>query len=142
MGSEVVPAQREAVRYLEETMKPNGRYRIGGHSKGGNLAIYSALHCKEELRRTILAVYNNDGPGLSADIVPPEQYERIGDRLHWIIPEYSVIGTLFPYGAVQNCGEYRERPAATRPVHLADRRGCFLREESIERILPFLRGYF
>lgn len=99
MGSEVVPAQREAVRYLEETMMPNEKYRIGGHSKGGNLAIYSALHCKEELRRTILAVYNNDGPGLSADIVPPEQYERIGDRLHWIIPEYSVIGTLFPHGA-------------------------------------------
>lgn len=97
MGSAVVPAQREALRYVEEVMIPGEIYRIGGHSKGGNLAIYASLYCREELAPSILAVYNNDGPGLSADIVPPERYRRIDDRLHWIIPEYSVIGTLFPH---------------------------------------------
>ena len=99
MGSEVVPAQREAVKYLNEIMDPKCSYRIGGHSKGGNLAIYASIHCREELSASILAVYNNDGPGLSSDIIPQEKFQRIDGRLHWIISEYSVIGTLFPYGA-------------------------------------------
>lgn len=99
MGSEVVPAQKEATKYLNEVMAPKGAYRVGGHSKGGNLAIYASIHCREELSASILAVYNNDGPGLSSDIIPQEQFQRIDGRLRWIIPEYSVIGTLFPYGA-------------------------------------------
>lgn len=104
MGSEVAPAQKEATKYLNEVMDPKGTYRIGGHSKGGNLAIYASIHCREELSASILAVYNNDGPGLSSDIIPQEQLQRIDGRLRWIIPEDSVIGTLFPYGALKAGG--------------------------------------
>ena len=97
MGSAVIPAQREAVRYLNEVMCPGKIYRIGGHSKGGNLSLYSALHCREELKGSIFEVYNNDGPGLSSDIVEQERFAQVEKKLFWIIPEYSVIGTLFPY---------------------------------------------
>ena len=32
--------------------------RIGGHSKGGNLAVYAAVHCSSGLQDRILAVYS------------------------------------------------------------------------------------
>lgn len=97
IGSQVVPAQRSAADYFNEIATKNVDYRIGGHSKGGNLAIYAAIHCPEELSEKIIAVYNNDGPGLSRDIVNRERYLPIRDKLIWIIPGFSVIGTLFPY---------------------------------------------
>ena len=38
-----VPAQKLAVEYLESTVKNSvGRITVGGHSKGGNLAVYAA----------------------------------------------------------------------------------------------------
>ena len=38
-----VPAQKLAVEYLESTVKHSvGRITVGGHSKGGNLAVYAA----------------------------------------------------------------------------------------------------
>ena len=63
IGSMVVPAQLMAKDYLERTMEEGKHYRIGGHSKGGNLAIFSAAQCEEKLQDQIIAVYNNDGPG-------------------------------------------------------------------------------
>lgn len=46
-----VPSQEEAVGYLEKTVPHDGRLiRIGGHSKGGNLAIYAAAMCYDRLK--------------------------------------------------------------------------------------------
>ena len=60
-----VPAQIEAVKYLEFiASKFDNQIRVGGHSKGGNLAIYAASFCNPEVQNRIIKVYNNDGPGL------------------------------------------------------------------------------
>jgi hypothetical protein len=41
--ADVVPAQRESVAYLQDAAKrADGILRVGGHSKGGNLAVYAA----------------------------------------------------------------------------------------------------
>jgi len=44
---------------------------IGGHSKGGNLALIAAMYCNFFIRRKIINVYSNDGPGiLEAFVIP------------------------------------------------------------------------
>lgn len=63
-----IPSQLEAAEYVNETIKYSRRkIRLGGHSKGGNLAIYAAVKAKPSLKRRIIAVYNNDGPGFDRE---------------------------------------------------------------------------
>ncbi len=87
--------QSRAAKYLNkagaDSMAP---LRIGGHSKGGNLAVYAAAFCEPEIQDRILAVYSNDGPGFRMTIVESEEYRRILPRIRSIIPESSMIGML------------------------------------------------
>ena len=63
------PGQLKAVSYVEQMLGEGGRpVRIGGHSKGGNLAVYAAVHCSSGLQDRILAVYSNDGPGFAGTL--------------------------------------------------------------------------
>ena len=43
--AEEVPAQREPVRFLAPAAALGIPLRVGGHSKGGNLAVYAAARC-------------------------------------------------------------------------------------------------
>jgi hypothetical protein len=95
MSFQAVESQYEAVRYLEETMRPGISYRLGGHSKGGNLAVYAAMMCKDALKEGILNVYSNDGPGLSEELMHSEKYALIEKKIVQIAPEFCVIGLLF-----------------------------------------------
>ena len=87
--------QLKAVNYLNEnfarTMKP---IRIGGHSKGGNFAVYAAAFCKTHIKDNIIAVYNNDGPGFIPEILKTDEYKSILKRVKRFIPTDSIIGML------------------------------------------------
>lgn len=90
-----VPAQREALAYLEEFAQSNlYLLRLGGHSKGGNLAIYAGAMCHSKLRLRILTVYNNDGPGFPPEVLEQEGYRQLLPKIHTFIPESSIIGVL------------------------------------------------
>ena len=95
----VTEAQRRAALYLERAARRAAKLdrllRVGGHSKGGNLAIYAATCCSEEVRDHILRVYSNDGPGMAPEITPTSGWRIPSDRLRRIVPTYSVIGMLF-----------------------------------------------
>ena len=95
----VTEAQREAAGYLERALRQEDRQevtiRVGGHSKGGNLAEYAAACCPDELRGRIARVYSNDGPGMAPEVMEVESRELLGDRFRHIVPTYSVIGMLF-----------------------------------------------
>lgn len=95
MSFEIVPAQIEAVEYVNRTFRKGIRYRMGGHSKGGNLALYSAIMCRDELKPQILQVFTNDGPGLSPEILNSGKYDAVQSKVIRIIPEFSIIGMLF-----------------------------------------------
>lgn len=95
MSFKVIPAQQKAVWYLEQTMEQGTGYLVGGHSKGGNLALFGAMMCGQERQGQILQIYSNDGPGLCGEVMDMEGYGEISDRLTLIIPEFSIIGTLF-----------------------------------------------
>ena len=95
-----VPAQERAAAYTVEMAAACRRckLRIGGHSKGGNLAAWAAIHIPENLqKRRLLAAYNNDGPGFSHDMVDSEAYRRVADKLHTYVPESSIVGVLLEH---------------------------------------------
>lgn len=92
---EKVPSQLEAVEYLNEiaNLYPNV-LRMGGHSKGGNMAVYAASFCKEEIKPRIRNVYNNDGPGFHETIIAKPKYQRMLEKVHTYVPQTSIIGRL------------------------------------------------
>lgn len=96
---EEIPSQEQAVRYLKRIAKQYERkkLRVGGHSKGGNLAVYSAVKAAPEVQERILAVYNNDGPGFLYDLTATPEHQRIGDRIRTIVPQSSVVGRLMKH---------------------------------------------
>ena len=94
-----VPAQLRAVEYLREVARANPLRRIfvGGHSKGGNLAMYAAVHCGPEFRHRIRAVYNNDGPGFCDDTLSRAEYTEMRSRIHTYLPQSSIVGVLLEH---------------------------------------------
>ena len=90
------PGQLRAAEYLNEIgAAVPGRLRIGGHSKGGNFAIFASAFCASTVREKIDVVYTNDGPGFMEEITDSPEYRRILPRIVSIIPDTSVIGLLF-----------------------------------------------
>jgi hypothetical protein len=93
-----VPAQREAKDYLEYIAEhTNGNIYVGGHSKGGNLAVYAAVKASKATKSRISAVYNNDGPGFDSDFISGEDYKEIKDRIFTYVPQSSVVGMLLEH---------------------------------------------
>ncbi|MBR5128025.1 MAG: DUF2974 domain-containing protein [Roseburia sp.] len=92
------PGQRKAVAYLNNMVGiGQWRVRVGGHSKGGNLAVYSAVHCRPIIKRKIISVYSNDGPGFSKEMVASEAYQEMLPKIKTIIPESSIVGLILEH---------------------------------------------
>jgi len=88
-------SQTDAVKYLEEVAEefPN-KLRVGGHSKGGNLAVYASIFASDSVKKRIVKVYNNDGPGFSDDITDLEEYKKTIRKVNTYIPQDSIFGRL------------------------------------------------
>ena len=98
--SEVVPAQLAAVDYLAEMAKKiKGPLRLGGHSKGGNLAVYAASQCGKKIQRRVTAIYSNDAPGFHESVIAGEGFAAIKERIYAFIPQSSVVGMLLEHGS-------------------------------------------
>ena len=95
----VVPAQRMAVQYLQAAAEVFSErpLRVGGHSKGGNLAVYSAVFCSEAVQNQLMQVYNNDGPGFAKPLVGTPEHTRVADRILTVVPQSSVVGQLLEH---------------------------------------------
>ena len=87
--------QRRAVEYVNYYFKNDKRPLIfGGHSKGGNFAVYSAVFCDTDIQDRIIRVYSNDGPGFREEILKTDRYKKMLPRVTSIIPEESLVGIL------------------------------------------------
>ena len=94
----VVPAQIKAVEYLKNVAKEHkGKLILTGHSKGGNLAVYAAVHSDAAIRERITAVYSNDGPGFGKNILDDPDYREIRPRICNLVPQSSVVGMLLEH---------------------------------------------
>ena len=90
-----VLSQKLAAIYLNGlSTKITGELILGGHSKGGNLAVYAGAFCKPGLQKRIRAIYNFDGPGFESWIMAQPAYLQIEDRIRTFVPQDSIIGML------------------------------------------------
>jgi len=97
---ETVPSQIDALRYLTEAMKSiRGRFRTGGHSKGGNLSIYAAANIDRKFKKRISCVYNNDGPGFREEIVSSPKFRELAPKIRSFYPQLSIVGMLFSHAS-------------------------------------------
>ncbi len=90
-----VPAQADAAAYLQKELKRRGKFRVGGHSKGGNLAVYAGIEAEDE---RITHIYSNDGPGLWKEFAESEKFQRQKHKIIHIMPESTVIGLIMYMG--------------------------------------------
>lgn len=104
-----VPAQLRALEYLEkEAERGAAPLVLVGHSKGGNLALFAAVHASPAVQQRIMRVYTNDGPGLSRADMEGAGYRRVRARVVSFLPQSTVVGILLhqhkPYIVVKSRG--------------------------------------
>lgn len=97
-------AQRRAVEYLNEIASHlEGSIRLGGHSKGGNNAMYAFLFCDEAVRDRIVKIHIYDSPGFNADLTYTDPQGRTGtvDPQLWSKMQQLLRGTaICPYDSI------------------------------------------
>jgi hypothetical protein len=102
------PAYEFALRHLEKAAaKYNGRIYLCGHSKGGNIALRSAIKCSDEIRSRIISVFNYDGPGFfNYHLFNTPAYSEILPGYRHFVPSSSMIGMMlchdYDYQAVKS----------------------------------------
>lgn len=89
-----IPSQFDAVLYLQNHCKWHRKYRVVGHSKGGNLAQYSVMNATKDIQRRIVQFINYDGPGIPYDVYDGID-EKIKDKFLKVIPDSDVVGTIY-----------------------------------------------
>lgn len=90
-----VPSQKLAAEYLSAVGHIfRGKLLVGGHSKGGNLAVYAAANCDVEVQERIQSVYSHDGPGFTKAELLKEGYAKIRSRIQKTAPQFSIFGML------------------------------------------------
>lgn len=93
--TESVPAQKDAIIYLENIAKKyKEKLRVGGHSKGGHLAMYASSFCDSKIKKRIIQIYNNDGPGLYEKAIESKEYQEIVEKIHTYMPQTSIFGRM------------------------------------------------
>ena len=68
---------------------------MGGHSKGGNQALYAACTITDDSWSKVRRAYLLDGPGFCPEVMDLSLIDRIDAKSTRIIPEFDVIGKLF-----------------------------------------------
>ncbi len=93
--SKPLHSQSLAVEYMERVAGfVAGDFYTGGHSKGGNLAVYAAMNCKTRTRERIVQIFNNDGPGFRPEIREQGHYPEITGKMVKFIPRSSLVGMI------------------------------------------------
>lgn len=95
-----VPAQEKAMQYLNLIGEmSHGSFYVGGHSKGGNLAVYAASTCLSSVRDRIITIYNHDGPGFKkGTITETEEFKMISGKIRKFMPHSSIVGMIMDSG--------------------------------------------
>lgn len=93
--SEQIPSQILGVQYVNRLLSQyDYPVYICGHSKGGNIAVFSSAFCEKNVKERIIKVYNFDGPGFHSNILSKSEYIEILPKIVKYIPKASIIGKL------------------------------------------------
>ena len=93
-----IPAQREALKYLEEySVNRLEPIRMAGHSKGGNIAVFAAAKASDEIQNRIVEIHNQDGPGFPEEMMSDFGYLTVIPKISSYVPESSIVGLLLEH---------------------------------------------
>ena len=93
-----IPAQKEALGFLEDVAKKtSGKIYLGGHSKGGNLAVYAAVKASDAVKERIETVFCNDAPGFASEFICSKAYRDMRKKIRTYLPQSSVVGMLLEH---------------------------------------------
>lgn len=90
---DIVPAEIDAIRYanfINKKFKRKNLY-IGGHSKGGRLAIRAGKELNNNAN--LKGIYSFDGPNFKEDFYD-DKFKKISSLIHEYTPHESIIGRL------------------------------------------------
>ncbi|MBQ9467405.1 MAG: DUF2974 domain-containing protein [Clostridia bacterium] len=121
---DVTEGQREAADYARRASDSlDGAFYLGGHSKGGNLAVYAAAFGLAPER--VRTVFSNDGPGLNAVLAGSVEYAAVRRKIEKYIPESSIVGILLPDGSDRTVVKSDGRGLGQHNVYTWQVRGPF-----------------
>lgn len=90
-----IKSQEESIKYINAVIKKKDKIiYIGGHSKGGNLAMCAGMYAKTEIKKKIKKIYNNDGPGFNIEQFNSKDWNNTQNKLITIAPEDSIVAYL------------------------------------------------
>lgn len=90
-----LPSQTLAISYLEDEVRfLDKTVYVGGHSKGGNLALVASLEASAFVRHRLKTIYNFDGPGLREKEYHSLKYKKIANKLKMFVPGESIVGMI------------------------------------------------
>ncbi len=124
-----VPAQRQALFYLRGVTRyiPSGRLILGGHSKGGNLAVYASAFASEAVQERIRRIYSFDGPGFHPSFYEQDGFRKIEKKYCKIVPEQSLVGMLLTnYHKYRVVRSYRTGMLQHDPLQWKIKKGKFV----------------
>ena len=82
-----------AIKYLNKYFTfTTKKLIVGGHSKGGNLALVASMYANFLVRSKITHIYSGDGPGVLDKEFNSNRYEKIRNKYTHLMPDYSLIG--------------------------------------------------
>ncbi len=92
---ELTPSDKDAIKYAKKEIKLGDKeVYLGGHSKGGRLAITASMYLPSYKKRRIANIYNFDGPGLLETLYNSKKYKSIENKIIYTIPKNSIVGLL------------------------------------------------
>ena len=96
-----IPGTKPATEYIHKVCKRlNGRFYVGGHSKGGNLAVCAALNMDKMLNIRLLDVFTFDGPGAAKEIQDYDNWELVLPKVKKFLTNNDIIGVV--YNKIEN----------------------------------------
>lgn len=98
-----IPSQIAALNFVKLAItESKDKIYIGGHSKAGNLALFSYIFLNDSQKERIIKVYNNDGPGFPKELIHLLIKPYIAEKIINLAPEDSIVGRM-----LETSGEYR-----------------------------------
>ena len=93
-----LPSQIKAADYLQKAAAHfDGKFMLGGHSKGGNLAIFAGGFCGKAVQERIISIYNLDGPGFEEKVLQTDGMRAVSDKIKTFVPQSSIFGMMFEH---------------------------------------------
>ncbi|MBS7576243.1 MULTISPECIES: Mbeg1-like protein [unclassified Enterococcus] len=90
-----IPSQIAALAYVQQfCLQHKGQFAIGGHSKGGNLAVFAGIELSAKSRQRLTKIYNFDGPGFRSHELSYKS-QLLRRLIYKVVPQGSIIGILF-----------------------------------------------